>query len=534
MARSYIVNVNIDDPTNAVWFQKTGVRGTNQYFPDRIYGEASFDLTVKFWHGDVDSAGNPEVGTTPANFQAGDALDLYGRIEDQPSGVAELLLASGTFTQGDNECLFDVNAGVVPNEWSRVDLDTTSKYPIAIWFTGTHEGDEITAKSNVIVVDKEHVGTGDALILDASNLTYTPATPANWVVVPTLMNEGLDELADRVQTIEDNPSAGDMQKAVYDPQVIESDAFDRNNMTGSQLASTISDFDTAVSTNASVTGSVTIHSDVSDAGAGIIPSSQTNANIVNNTAHVASSSNPHNVTPAQVGNTTAQWNANQIHDLDLPIPQGATDDDKVLTYDDATTSWVLATQAGAGTGENNDLALDAGATGQNIRVTKSGSDIIIKGILGANNATVSTIGSDIVIDVIDSAENARGAIAIANSATVDAGLDNTQAVTSLRLQSKLTDYQPKTPEVKTTTGAYTLVASDLGKLVIVDGVLDLPSLPAGYNVFVYNTSVSAVGLSASGGVTIDNTTNTSISAKGSISVFYLDATTVIVDGNTEV
>ena len=104
----------------------------------------------------------------------------------------------------------------------------------------------------------------------------------------------------------------------------------------------------------------------------------------------------------------------------------------------------------------------------------------------------------------------------------------------MRLQSKLADYQPKTPEVKTTTGAYTLVASDLGKLVIVDGALDLPSLPAGYNVFIYNTSVSAVGFSASGGVTIDNTTNTSISAKGSISVFYLDATTVIVDGNTEV
>ena len=416
-----------------------------------------------------------------------------------------------------------------------VDLDTTSKYPIAIWFTGTHEGDEITAKSNVIVVDKEHVGTGDALILDASNLTYTPATPANWVVVPTLMNEGLDELADRVQTIEDNPSAGDMQKSVYDIQNIQQDSFDRTYMTGTQLASTISDFDTAVSTNASVTGSVTIHSDVSDAGAGIIPSSQTNANIVNNTAHVASSSNPHNVTASQIGNTIAQFNANQAQGIDLPIPAGVADDQKVLTYDDTTGDYLLVTPPGAGgTGEVNDLALDAGATGQNIRVTKSGSDIIIKGILGANNATVSTIGSDIVIDVIDSAENVRGAIAIANSATVDAGLDNTQAVTSLRLQTKLADYQPKTPEVKTTTGAYTLVASDLGKLVIVDGVLDLPSLPAGYNVFIYNTSVSAVGLSASGGVAIDNTTNTSISAKGSISVFYLDATTVIVDGNTEV
>ncbi|MCJ8314920.1 MAG: hypothetical protein MJK11_18355, partial [Pseudomonadales bacterium] len=39
-------------------------------------------------------------------------------------------------------------------EWSRVDTDTTAKYPIAIWFNGTHEGDEITGKTNVIVIDK--------------------------------------------------------------------------------------------------------------------------------------------------------------------------------------------------------------------------------------------------------------------------------------------------------------------------------------------------------------------------------------------
>ena len=532
MARSYTVNVNIDDPTNAVWFQKTGVSNTNQYFPDRIYGEASFDLTVKFWHGDVDSAGNPETGTTPANFQAGDALDLYGRIEDQPSGVAELLLASGTFTQGDNECLFDVNAGVVPNEWSRVDLDTTSKYPIAIWFTGTHEGDEITAKSNVIVVDKEHVGTGDALILDASNLTYTPATPANWVVVPTLMNEGLDELADRVQTIEDNPSAGDMTKAVYDPQIIEADAFDRNNMTGTQLASTISDFETALANSPSITGSVTVHADVSDAGAGIIPSSQTNIDIVNNTAHVSSQSNPHNVTPAQVQNDQAIWNANKIHSLDCPIPQGATDNNKVLTYNDTTSSWVLATQAGAGTGENNDLALDAGATGQNIRVTKSGSDIIIKGILGANNATVSTIGSDIVIDVIDSAENVRGAIAIANSATVTAGVDDTQAITSVKLQTKLDDYQTKTADIKTTTGVYTLLAGDETKDLFIDDVLTIPVLTAGYSVTVRNDSATSTGFTLSG-VTCPNNSDVQISAYGTIVIFYQDSTTVWIDGNTE-
>ena len=35
------------------------------------------------------------------------------------------------------------------------------------------------------------------------------------------------------------------------------------------------------------------------------------------TNHVGSTSNPHNVTPAQVGNTTAQWNANQLQGVGL-------------------------------------------------------------------------------------------------------------------------------------------------------------------------------------------------------------------------
>ena len=235
---------------------------------------------------------------------------------------------------------------------------------------------------------------------------------------------------------------------------------------------------------------------------------------------------------SQVGNTTAQWNANQIHDLDLPIPQGATDDDKVLTYDDATTSWVLATQAGAGTGENNDLALDAGATGQDIRVTKSGSDIVIKGILGANNATVSTIGSDIVIDVIDSAENVRGAIAIANSATVLAGVDDTQAITSVKLKTRLSDYQTKVANIKTTTGVYTLLAGDLVDDIFIDDTLTIPVLSAGYSVTVRNDSATATGFTLSG-VTCPNNSDVQISAYGTIVIFYQDSTTVWIDGNTE-
>ena len=532
MARSYEVHLNIDDPQNAVWFQRTGVSSTNQYFPNTIYGEASFDLTVYFWHGTVSGDGTPAAGTTAANFQAGDALTLYGRIEDQPSGVAATTLAVGSFTIGQNSILFDVNAGVVPDEWSQVDLDTTSKYPIAIWFNGTHEGDELTAKTNVIVIDKDHVGTGDALIIDASNLTYTPTTPADWVVVPALMDGALDELADRVKTIEDNPANGDMLASVYDPQAINGDCFDRNNMTGTQLASTILDFDSAVSANANVSGSVTIHSDVSSAGSGAIISTTERSNLSTAFAHVSSTANPHNVTPLQLGSDTSQWNANKAQGIDLPIPAGASDDQKVLTYDDTTGDYLLVTPPGAGGGETNDLSLDVGATGQSIRVTKSGSDIVIKGILGANNATVSTVGTDIVVDVVNAIEGTRGAIAIANAGDMATGTDDTKAVTPAKLETRLSNFLTKTGVSKSTSGAYTLLAGDEGTNVFIDNTLTIPVLTADYQVTVRNTSASAVGITLSG-TTFENGSETQVAGKGTISIYYETSTKVWIDGNLE-
>ena len=46
--------------------------------------------------------------------------------------------------------------------------------------------------------------------------------------------------------------AGDMNASVYDPTTIQADAFARANHTGTQAASTISDFDTEVSNNTDV------------------------------------------------------------------------------------------------------------------------------------------------------------------------------------------------------------------------------------------------------------------------------------------
>ena len=385
---------------------------------------------------------------------------------------------------------------------------------------------------NVTASDFSGDGSGN-IELPSSSLLYTPADGADWVDPdPTTVEEGLDELADRVQTIEDNPSAGDMQKSVYDIQNIQQDAFDRTYMTGTQLASTISDFDTAVSASPSVSGSVTVHSDVTNAGSGDIITSQERIDLTTSIAHVSSSSNPHNVTASQIGNTVAQFNANQIQGVDAPVPVGVADDQKAIVYDDASGDFILATMPGSSGGEANDLVIDAGATGEFIKTTKAGSDIFVKGILGANNAGVSTIGSDIVVDVIDSAENVRGAIAIANSATVLAGVDDTQAITSVKLKTRLSDYQTKVANIKTTTGVYTLLAGDLVDDIFIDDTLTIPVLSAGYSVTVRNDSATATGFTLSG-VTCPNNSDVQISAYGTIVIFYQDSTTVWIDGNTE-
>ena len=532
MARSYRVDVNIDDPSNAVWFQRAGQRDQNTFFPDTIYGEASFDLNVYFWHGDVDKDGNPETGTTPANFESGDGLTLYGRIEDQPSGVAPTTLATGTFNIGENNILFDVQPDVVPNEWSRVDTSTTGKYPIAVWFTGLHEGDELTAKTNVIVIDKDHVGTGDALILDASNLTYTPANPSDWTVTPTLMNEGLDELAERVKAIEDNPSSGDMAKSVYDPQLIEADAFDLANMTGLITHDRISDFDDALANSSVITGTVTIHSDVSSAGSGQIITATERTNLTSATAHVSSTSNPHSVNADDVGRTVAQWYASHIHTSSIDDPLTDATDQYVATWDATTSTIKWVAPPGLGGGETNDLQLDPDATGEDIRVTKTGSTIFTKGILGTGNVASSTVGDDIVLNVPTAAEGTTGCAPIASQATVDTGTDDAQIVTSLKLQSKLGAYCLKREVPKITSGAYTLIQDDESTPLFIDDALTIPTLIAGTNMAVFNKSSSQVAITLSG-VTCENSTDLNIAPKGTISVFYEDATTVWLDGNLE-
>lgn len=125
----------------------------------------------------------------------------------------------------------------------------------------THTG-EVTG-ATALTVDKTAV----------SDKTLVTAVGSDHVLISDASDVGNLKKA----LISDFASAGgDMAAATYDPTTIAADAFARANHTGTQTASTVSDFDTEVGN----------HTDVAA-----------------NTTHRGSTANPHTITKAQVGLT---------------------------------------------------------------------------------------------------------------------------------------------------------------------------------------------------------------------------------------
>lgn len=93
----------------------------------------------------------------------------------------------------------------------------------------------------------------------------------------------------------------------------------------------------------------TIHATSHESGGGDQVSHQNLSGAGTNThgqidTHLGSTSNPHTVTAAQVGNTTAQWNADQLQGGDIDATLAPTDG-QVLTYDGTGTQWTAASPA---------------------------------------------------------------------------------------------------------------------------------------------------------------------------------------------
>lgn len=108
-------------------------------------------------------------------------------------------------------------------------------------------------------------------------------------------------------------------------------------------------------------GDVINHQDLSGAG--------TNAHSAID-IHLGSTSNPHTVTPAQVGNATAQWNADKLQGNN--VHTSSPSDGNVLTWNDTDSRWEAQAPSGGGSSDHNTIYADT------YQVTETGTSAVTK------------------------------------------------------------------------------------------------------------------------------------------------------------
>jgi len=109
---------------------------------------------------------------------------------------------------------------------------------------------EAIALNSAKVTNATHTGdvTGDTVLTIAADAVDIAKLSATGTADSTTFLRGDNTWATPAG------GGGDMLASVYDPTAIQADAFARSNHTGTQLASTISDFDDTVSSNAKLEG----------------------------------------------------------------------------------------------------------------------------------------------------------------------------------------------------------------------------------------------------------------------------------------
>ena len=137
-------------------------------------------------------------------------------------------------------------------------------------------------------------------------------------------------------------------------------------------------------------------------------------------------------------------------------------------------------------------------------------------IYGANGAVNDGRFAFSLID--NSAVSLTSALTSNNTTTLDAVFNGTTTIA-------------KVPQ-KTETGAYSFVQADAGVIVDIDNIPTFPSLAVGTVLSLYNTTASAIAW-VSTGLTVDNTSDLKISAKGHVTVVYKTATNIRIVGETE-
>lgn len=213
--------------------------------------------------------------------------------------------------------------------------DTTNPHSVTATQVGNTTAQWNADQLQSVDISVSAPSDGQVLTYDSGTLSWQPETPVTGVTDHTLLtNIGINTHAQI-----DTHIASTTEHGATGAVVGTTNTQTLTNKTLTAPTITATDFANMNHTHAGAsTGGTIAHTALTSIG------TNTHAQI---DTHIANTSNPHAVTAAQVGNTTAQWNANQLQSV--AVSATTPTNGQILTYNSGATQWEPAAAGGGGT-----------------------------------------------------------------------------------------------------------------------------------------------------------------------------------------
>ncbi len=200
--------IDVDDSNNVTGINNLtvdgnfDVKGTLTYLDTDTLQVADANIVINKG-GNQSSADAQNAGLTVEMSDATDVEIGYDSTTQSKFRMGEVGSTHEVVTTNHTQTILNKTIDADNNTISNIETDNFKTGVVQTDISGAVSDTNIATSQAIKTYVDDEIAKKD----DASEITYTPANPTDWDVVPTHVDGGLDELADRVNTAEDTLSS---------------------------------------------------------------------------------------------------------------------------------------------------------------------------------------------------------------------------------------------------------------------------------------------------------------------------------------